>query len=241
MSLRILFFLLCSQLAYANSNTTPNTAETAQGEAGIDDILAAESTADSPLSTDSDGKVGKQIGSQLILNESDILRSYWGDNIHHNSLLYMAFTRAGTPYVWGGYSWLKGIDCSHFTMRLFQDLGAYYTKYQTTYNLKSVRVSNGYYRVPLSAAKFGDMLVYGRENTETKEWAGHVVILLDPDFKQDNFKGLVVGAHGSDVGVRFISYKGFPHYYRLPEVKLHNVLRVNNFAERDACILGDCQ
>ena len=190
------------------------------GEGGIDDFLAATHALE------------HQWGTQLVVAMDDSLFSqYRSDNIHLNALLYLAMIRQGTPYRWGGRSWLQGVDCSGFTMKIFQDIGAYYKSFQSTYYMRAVKKTNGYYRVSIDEATAGDMLVYGMY--VRRKWEGHVVVLVDRNFRQGDFSGLVVGSHGDKVGVSFISYKGFPHYYRRPDVKLRNVLRVKAFADRE--------
>lgn len=175
-------------------------------------------------------KMSRFDNTRLILNKDQIIKSYWGDSVHKDAILYLSYVREGVPYLFGGNDWTKGIDCSHFTMRIFQELGLYYRYYQSTILLKSIVKENGLESVPLSEVKFGDMLVYGFYD-KGGEWNGHVVILLDSIFKRGNFSGLVVGAHGG-MGVRFLSYKGFPHYYRESSVKLQNVLRLRDFDDR---------
>ena len=186
---------------------------------------------------DIDALIDKKLGldaqsfdnTRLILNKDKVMQRYKGDSIHKNVLLYLSYVREGTPYLFGGNDWTRGIDCSHFTMRIFQDFGLYYNYYQSTILLKSVVKENGLQSVSIDKAEFGDMLVYGFY--ERGNWNGHVVILLDSEFKQGNFKGLVVGSHGS-IGVKFISFKGFPHYYRERSTKLWNVLRLSSFSDR---------
>ena len=194
-----------------------------RGEGGIDDFIAATTHT----------TVEHQESTQLIVDMDDnLFNQYHSDNIHLNTLLYLAKIRQGTPYRWGGRSWLRGIDCSSFTMKIFQNMGVYYKKFQTTYNMRHAKKTNGYYSIPIEEAAAGDMLVYG--TSASGKWNGHVVVLVDPDFRHRDFLGLAVGSHGNKVGVRFISYKGFPHYYRRPDIKLYNVLRVAGFADRDA-------
>ena len=169
--------------------------------------------------------------TRLILNKDKIMKRYRGENVHKDALLYLSYVRDGTPYLFGGNDWTgRGIDCSHFTMRIFQDLGIYYHNYQSTILLKSVVNENGLKSIPLDKAEFGDMLVYGFYDQDGT-WNGHVVILLDRKFKRGSFTGLVVGSHGG-MGVKFISYKGFPHYYRESATKLRNVLRPQGFGDR---------
>lgn len=197
-----------------------------RGETGIDDFIASSQGVHSLAEEE----------TQFLLDaDGRLLNRYWGDNIHYDSLLYLSFIRNGTPYVLGGSNWLKGVDCSHFTMKIFQDIGAYYKNYMTTSALRDVVYANGYYSVSATDMKFGDMLIYGsygEPGSRVRRWAGHVVILIDREFYHREFQGLVIGSHGDKVGVRFISYKGFPYYYRRPDIKLRNVLRVKSFSER---------
>lgn len=196
-------------------------AELAVAEPGIDDVLNRSqffSGSSTQLELTFDGR---------LLNE------YRQGSWHYDSLLYLFKVRQGVPFAWGGNSWQRGVDCSHFTMKIFQDLGAYYHRYQTTLTMKNITDDNGYYRVSVEEARFGDMLVYGTFTSpeEPGKWFGHVVILIDKDFVQNGFRGLVIGSHGEEVGVRFISYKGFPFYYRRKDVRLYNVLRNRALAE----------
>lgn len=198
-----------------------STSELLSAEPGIDDVLnRSQFFSSSP--------------TQLRLTlDSRLLNNYRQESWHYDSLLYLFSVRQGVPFAWGGNSWHRGVDCSHFTMKIFQDLGAYYHNYQTTLTMKNITDSNGYYRVPIEEARFGDMLVYGTFTSpeEPGKWFGHVVILVDKDFVQDDFRGLVIGSHGEEVGVKFISYKGFPLYYRRKDVRLYNVLRNRALAE----------
>ena len=57
-------------------------------------------------------------------------------------------------------------------------------------------------------------------------WHGHVVILVDAGFSAGGRRGLVVGSHG-DLGVEFLTYDGFPDYFRERTITLRNVLRVD--------------
>ena len=183
-----------------------NARATSPGEGGIDDFLA---TTQPSLEDDQ---------TQLIVDmDMNLFTQYRTNNIHLNTLLYLAMIRQGTPYLWGGRNWLRGVDCSGFTMKIFNDIGVYYKNFQTTHILRRVKKTNGYYRIPIEEATAGDMLVYG--SYKDREWNGHVVILIDPNFRHGDFAGLVVGSHGNEVGVRFISYKGFPDYYRHPTIK----------------------
>ena len=54
------------------------------------------------------------------------------------------------------------------------------------------------------------------------------MILIDKDGETTGHKGLVLGAHGPPVDqVQFITFTGFEDgYYRSPQRRLRNVLRV---------------
>ena len=154
-----------------------------QGEIGIDDFLASSHKVHSL----------EEEETQLLLDVDDnLLNRYRSGNIYRDSLLYLSFIRNGTPFAWGGNDWLKGVDCSHFTMKIFQDFGAYYKDYMTTQAMKDVEDTNGYYSVSIADMKFGDMLVYGsygEPDGRRRRWAGHVVILVDKNFSHQGFPG----------------------------------------------------
>ncbi|HIG26552.1 MAG TPA: hypothetical protein EYQ50_01655 [Verrucomicrobiales bacterium] len=83
---------------------------------------------------------------------------------------------------------------------------------------------------PIRDADIGDLLVYGYyDATNGNKWHGHVVILIDKTGRLTGHKGLVLGAHGGEVGsVQFITFKGFEHgYFKNPRMKLRRVLRVS--------------
>ena len=159
------------------------------------------------------------------------IKSFHLDNIYLDTLLNISLIRTGTPYKWGGSNW-NGIDCSHFTFKIYQTVGLYYSKYMTTYILKDVKDKNGLIAVPPSEMKPGDLLVYGFYD-QNKQWHGHVVLLVDSNYSNekytgDNSTGLTVGSHGDGIGVEFIIYEGFPNYYIAPYVKLRTVLRIKD-------------
>ena len=94
----------------------------------------------------------------------------------------------------------------------------------TTSTLKNIKKSNGLKKVSVEEMKKGDLLVYGYYDSKGK-WHGHVVVVVYESYSAGGFQGLTVGSHGGGAGVRFITYRGFPHYYRKENVKLYNVLR----------------
>lgn len=155
-----------------------------------------------------------------------LLKVFGTDNQLFNEVLMESQSHVDLPYVWGGYSWENGVDCSHFTYKIFKDVGLDYGKYYTTKTMTAVKNNEYLVEVPRSEMRPGDMLVYGYTNIFTKKWSGHVVILIDKDYSSTNGrKGLAVGSH-SGVGVQFISYDGFPKYFKYPFYKLRKVLRV---------------
>jgi hypothetical protein len=151
------------------------------------------------------------------------LKEFHTGNIVVDSALNLSLLRTGTAYVWGGSDWNKGIDCSHFTMKVLQEVAQPYNEYLTTRDMIDIVESNGLKRVPKNQMRPGDLLVYGFYDAD-HNWHGHVVVLVDENYVNSNGKrGLVVGSHGG-LGVEFIVYGGFPESYR-DEGKLQTVLR----------------
>lgn len=150
------------------------------------------------------------------------------DEIFNDVMMQTQTLHIGVPYVWGGNSWKKGIDCSHYTRKIYQDAGVNYGPYQVTYTLKKIKENKYFKEVSYKNAKPGDLMVYGYNSMFSKKWHGHIVILIDKHYRSSHWKkGLVSGAHGK-VGVQFVSYNGFPNYYRYPFYKLRKILRVKD-------------
>lgn len=151
------------------------------------------------------------------------------DNPIFNDVLMQTQYHAGdVPYVWGGDSWEKGIDCSHYTRRIYLDAGVDYGPYIVTQTMKGIHNNRYFQEVSYEDARPGDLMVYGYKSLFTKKWHGHVVILVDKDYRSSyGKKGLVAGSHGK-VGVEFVSYVGFPNFYRYPFYKLRKILRVKD-------------
>ena len=161
-----------------------------------------------------------------ILNRSSLelveityeeLRQYHTGNVHIDTAFNLAYLHLGTPYVWAGYNWDDGVDCSHFTWMLYRDALSDYKLYMTTYTLKKVVKYNGLEQV--DEIKAGDLLVYGYH--DENGWHGHVVIAVNPK------DGLVVGSNWPR-GVEFVKYEGYPDYYRVPENTLKRILRLQS-------------
>lgn len=150
------------------------------------------------------------------------------ENEKYNEMMMLAqYYAGGVPYVWGGGTW-AGIDCSHFTQRVYNDVGVNYGGYLTTHDMKKVNENSKFVAVSKNNMKPGDLLVYGYYGIKDKQWHGHVVVLIDKAYKSSHGKkGLTVGSH-SKVGVQFVSYTGFPKFFKYPFYKLVKVLRVKD-------------
>lgn len=134
----------------------------------------------------------------------------------------------GVTYKWGGASPSKGIDCSNFTWLTYRASGFPYQKFHSTRQMSTMTNADGLRKISFDQAKTGDLLIYGYTDAK-KKWHGHVVILIDKDGSTTGHRGLALGAHGGNVRkVAFITYKGYDQgYYKLPQYRLQNVLRVN--------------
>ncbi len=153
---------------------------------------------------------------------------YHTDNDIFNDVMMQTTKHIGVPYVWGGDSWNIGIDCSHYTRHIYRDAGVDYGPYRVTKQLKDIDENRYFKAVSWEDARPGDLLVYGYTNLFTGKWHGHVVILIDKNYSSFFAKhGLVMGSHGK-VGVQFITYFGFPNFYRFPFYRLRKILRVKD-------------
>ncbi|MEZ4741667.1 MAG: NlpC/P60 family protein [Bdellovibrionota bacterium] len=191
-------------------------------------ILYGASSADSMIGDAPLENVFKfDAGTRDVINLSvSELEGYKTGDVYLDTMLTLALLRTETVYKWGGDDWRKGVDCSHFTMKVYQDAAQYYNSYLTTSTLKNITNANGLRKVAKEDMQPGDLLVYGYYDEDGK-WHGHVVILVDQSFRENGKKGLVVGSHGG-IGVKFISYTGFPEYYRSRNITLRNILRVES-------------
>jgi hypothetical protein len=190
-------------------------------------VHLGEVRAEEAIDTSIDAYLGDFNETRSVVSLSyDQIKRYHTNNIVIDSALNLSSLRTGTPYLWGSGDWAKGIDCSHFTMKIFQEVAQPYKEYLTTENLADISESNGLKRVPKEQMRPGDLLVYGFLD-ENQKWHGHVVILVDKDYTDGTGRrGLVVGSHGG-LGVQFITYGGFPDVYR-EQGKLQAVLRLSS-------------
>lgn len=106
-------------------------------------------------------------------------------------LVQYALQFVGNKYVWGGTSLKNGVDCSGFTMKIYEKYGVYLphsSKSQPSYGTK----------ISASEAQPGDLFFYGRGNT-----IGHVAIYIG--------NGQIVHASNKRDGIKISSC-----YYRTP-------------------------
>jgi hypothetical protein len=183
----------------------------------------AQPIGDPPLPIDS--MLDWQGGSPPAIVSLDYasLRRMLPGQLAIDTAMQIGLVRRGVPYKWGGDNWVDGLDCSHFTRKIFDIGGTGYSRYMTTAQLRDHVSGDGLSMVEPHAMRPGDLLVYGYEDDEG--WHGHVVVLIDASYNHPSgLRGLVLGSHGS-IGVQFVSYPGFPEYYREPHITLRRVLR----------------
>lgn len=107
------------------------------------------------------------------------------------SLVSYALQFVGNRYVWGGESLTSGVDCSGFTMKIYQRYGIYLPH--------SSRAQPGYgRRVSASEAKPGDLFFYGSGSS-----ISHVAIYIG--------NGQIVHASNSRDGIKISNA-----FYRTP-------------------------
>ncbi len=210
--MKLIVILLFLIIVTFSTQTFSTESGSELGEYSLGDILNT---------SDDDGT------SSVVALTYDDLKNFHTGNPYIDTVLNLSMIRQGVSYTWGGNEWMTGVDCSHFTMKVYQAVSNVYNKYYTTNMLRKIEDENGLYSVSsVDEIIPGDLLVYGQVNSETKEWAGHVVIVVDKEYKNGDDTGLVVGSHGGGLGVRFITYKGFPHFYKQQSSPLHKILRV---------------
>lgn len=112
----------------------------------------------------------------------------------NGSIVGIAQSQLGAPYVWGGASPSTGFDCSGFTMWVYGQAG-YYLPH-------SSNAQAGYGApVPASAVAAGDLLV----------WSGHVAIHAGGDS--------IIHAATSGKPVKYSSYSAMVAAFGTPEVR----------------------
>ena len=92
------------------------------------------------------------------------------NNTQIDTLIHLARTLKGTPYVWGGHT-AKGLDCTGFVHYCFEKIDIqtpYSSKYFTNYGEK----------IDLKDARVGDIMVFRGTNPSDKR-PGHVGIITE--------------------------------------------------------------
>ncbi|WP_343918370.1 C40 family peptidase [Agrococcus citreus] len=112
----------------------------------------------------------------------------------NGSIVGIAQSQLGAPYVWGGASPSTGFDCSGFTSWVFGQAGYYLPR--------SSNAQAGYGTpVPASAVAAGDLLV----------WSGHVAIHAG--------NGQIIHAATSGKPVKYSSYAAMVAAFGTPQVR----------------------
>ncbi len=98
--------------------------------------------------------------------------SSYGDGVSQlrTNMIDFAMKYLGTPYVWGGNSLSRGVDCSGFVKQVFSNFGY-------GYNMPRVsrEMANTYKKVSASEAKAGDLVFYHNLRTGVVD---HVAIYI---------------------------------------------------------------
>lgn len=126
-----------------------------------------------------------------VLAERIAAKSYSGLG---NEITAYAAQFIGTPYVWGGADLRAGVDCSGFTMKVYEAFG-----YQLGH-LVSLQYKAGR-EVPLMDTQPGDLFIY---KTPDKKDFWHVEMYYGG--------GKVIGSAGGGVQIKHMFYFGLPDY-----------------------------
>lgn len=124
--------------------------------------------------SDAEKDVEAYVSSEFVTIEykykEAIESSSYGDNVSQlrTNLLDYAMQFLGTPYVWGGNSLTKGVDCSGFVQQVFKKYG-----YSTP--RVSRDMAKTYKKVSASEAKAGDLVFYHNLKTGVVD---HVAIYI---------------------------------------------------------------
>lgn len=98
--------------------------------------------------------------------------SSYGDGVSQfrTNLIDFAMKYLGTPYVWGGNSLTKGVDCSGFVKQVFSNFGYGYNMPRVSRDM-----ARTYSKVSASEAKAGDLVFYHNLRTGVVD---HVAIYI---------------------------------------------------------------
>ncbi len=115
-----------------------------------------------------------------------------------NQIVSYAMQFLGNPYVWGGESLTSGVDCSGFTMKVYQNFGIYLSHYTGSQAVEGKSISR-------SELQPGDLVFYAQNGS-----INHVALYIG--------NGQVIHARNSKYGIAISNID-----YRTP-VKYVNVL-----------------
>ncbi len=165
---------------------------------GNGEILTVVSTQDDWVQVEVDDMTGFVSQEYVELGETlptavSIKELEYGVGISDTRVNLVAYACqfVGNPYVWGGESLTKGIDCSGFTMKVYQKFGIYLPHYsgsQPSYGTK----------IDASKAQPGDLFFYGSGSK-----INHVAIYIG--------NGQIVHASNKKDGIKISNA-----YYRKP-------------------------
>ncbi len=110
----------------------------------------------------------------------------------NGSIVSIAQSQLGVPYVWGGTSPSTGFDCSGFTMWVYAQIGV---------SLPHSSNAQGGYGTQVSAPSPGDLIV----------WSGHVAIYAGND--------QIIHAATSGKPVKYSSYSGMVAAFGTPNIR----------------------
>ena len=113
------------------------------------------------------------------------------ENTLRDRIVSYAMQYLGGRYVWGGTSLTKGVDCSGFTMKVYQHFGIYMSHYSGSQAYEGTKISR-------SQLKKGDLVFYAKNGT-----INHVAIYIGD--------GMVIHARSTRRGICITDM-----YYRTP-------------------------
>jgi len=151
---------------------------------------------------DVEGKVEAYVSSEFVTvaykYKEAVESSNYGDGVStlRTNLLDYAQRFLGTPYVWGGNSLTKGVDCSGFVQQVFKAYG--YTTPRVSRDM-----AKKYKTVSASEAKAGDLVFYHNLKTGVVD---HVAIYMG--------NGKIIHAC-NDVEISNVNYRTVYKYARV--------------------------
>lgn len=125
--------------------------------------------------TDTDGENVAYVSADFVTvaykYKEAVESSNYGDGVSQlrTNMIDFAMKYLGTPYVWGGNSLTRGVDCSGFVKQVFANFG--YTEMPRTSREMAARYS----KISASEAKAGDLVFYHNLRTGVVD---HVAIYI---------------------------------------------------------------